>query len=71
MTARFKDLALDANDHQALADWWCRAMGYVRRDSLTGDERLGATLLRERGGDLEWDVMTDPEGNEFCVFTPR
>jgi hypothetical protein len=30
-----------------------------------------ATLLRERGGDLEWDVMADPEGNEFCVFTPR
>lgn len=32
---------------------------------------LGATLLRERGGDIEWDVMADPEGNEFCVFTPR
>ncbi|WP_199191584.1 hypothetical protein [Amycolatopsis sp. CA-126428] len=32
MTARFKDLALDANDHQALADWWCR-------DALTGDTR--------------------------------
>jgi hypothetical protein len=117
MTARFKDLALDASDHQALADWWCTALGYVRRDSMTGDERpvgwpvpivdpaghgpliwlvpvperktvknrmhldvfgdpkelaaLGATLLRERGGDLEWDVMADPEGNEFCVFTPR
>ncbi|MEV4051430.1 VOC family protein [Amycolatopsis sp. NPDC049688] len=39
MTARFKDLALDANDHQALADWWCHALGYVRRDSLTGDTR--------------------------------
>ncbi len=39
MTARFKDLALDANDHQALADWWCHALGYVRRDSLTGDAR--------------------------------
>ncbi|WP_371878813.1 VOC family protein [Amycolatopsis roodepoortensis] len=27
----FKDIRLDANDHQALADWWCAAMGYVRR----------------------------------------
>ncbi|TDV51026.1 VOC family protein [Actinophytocola oryzae] len=32
MPARFTDLCLDANDHQALADWWCGAMGYVRRD---------------------------------------
>ena len=30
MPARFKDLCLDARDHQALADWWCDAMGYVR-----------------------------------------
>src|SRR4051812_11292146 len=30
--ARFKDLCLDARDHQALADWWCAALGYVRRD---------------------------------------
>ncbi|MEV6440384.1 VOC family protein [Amycolatopsis sp. NPDC051716] len=117
MTARFKDLALDANDHQALADWWCRALGYVRRDALTGDTRpddwpvpivdpagrgpliwlnpvpepktvknrmhldvfgdpaelvaMGATLVRERGGDTGWDQLADPEGNEFCVFTPE
>src|SRR5258708_40065938 len=30
MPARFKDLCLDASDHQALADWWCAALGYVR-----------------------------------------
>jgi glyoxalase superfamily protein len=29
----------------------------------------GAQLLRERGGDIEWHVLADPEGNEFCVFT--
>ena len=35
----------------------------------------GATLLRARddsgaaaGGSISWDVMADPEGNEFCVF---
>src|SRR3954468_6747414 len=31
--ARCKDLCLDARDHQALADWWCAALGYVRRDA--------------------------------------
>jgi len=36
--ARFKDLCLDARDHQALADWWCAALGYVRRDELEPDE---------------------------------
>ncbi|WP_308121774.1 VOC family protein [Actinotalea ferrariae] len=28
--ARFKDLCLDARDHQHLADWWCTALGYRR-----------------------------------------
>jgi hypothetical protein len=31
--ARFKDLCLDARDHQAMIDWWCAALGYVRRPS--------------------------------------
>ena len=31
MTARFKDLCLDASDHQALASWWCAVLGYERR----------------------------------------
>ena len=113
--ARFKDLCLDANDHQSQADWWCRLLGYVRLDDLKGRDRrpaewpvpivhpedagpliwivpvseqktvknrmhidvfgdtraivaAGATLVRARGGDIEWDVLADPEGNEFCVF---
>ncbi|MEV1010684.1 VOC family protein [Streptomyces sp. NPDC049881] len=116
--ARFKDLALDALDHKALADWWCAAMGYERvppadgaadrpgnwpvpiRDpagrgpliwfnpvsepktvknrmhlDVFGDPdallSLGATLVRRRGGGIEWDILADPEGNEFCVFAPR
>jgi hypothetical protein len=108
--ARFLDLCIDANDHQALADWWCAAMGYVRRDpgersagpvaivdpsgagpriwvnpvpeakavknrvhhDVTGDTdallAAGATLLRRRDDEVHWDVLADPEGNEFCVF---
>jgi hypothetical protein len=124
--ARFKDLCLDARDHQTLADWWCAALGYVRRDDLEpaddeprpeewpvpivdpsgagplmwivpvpepkyGKNRMhfdvvgdtsalmaaGATLIRPRDEDtepddaIEWDVLTDPEGNEFCVFSPE
>jgi len=114
--ARFKDLCLDANDHQRLADWWCRALGYVRRDQIQGTSRplewpvpildpsgggpliwivpvpeqksvknrmhldvfgrtqelleAGATLVRARDDEIQWDVLADPEGNEFCVFAP-
>jgi hypothetical protein len=121
--ARFKDLCLDANDHHALADWWCSALGYVRRDSLedataedheprphdwpipivdpTGEGPLiwiapvqerktvknrmhfdvvgrtwpllaaGARMVREQDDEIEWSVLADPEGNEFCVFAPE
>jgi hypothetical protein len=118
--SRFKDLCIDAGDHQALADWWCSAMGYVRRDELDPPEpgwsrptdwpvpiadpsgsgpviwivpvperksvknrmhldvigdtealiALGATVVRRRDDDIEWDVLADPEGNEFCCFAP-
>ncbi|QRP45794.1 VOC family protein [Amycolatopsis sp. FDAARGOS 1241] len=114
MAGKFKDLCLDARDHQAVADWWCSAIGYVRRDSVRGEERpeewpvpivdpagegpliwvnpvpegkvvknrmhldvwgdpaefeaLEARVVREKGGDVEWWVMADVEGNEFCVF---
>jgi hypothetical protein len=28
----------------------------------------GATLLRSRDAEIDWAVLADPEGNEFCVF---
>jgi hypothetical protein len=113
--ARFKDLCMDAADHQAQATWWCAALGYERRvsdgeprpvdepvliadpadkgpmiwvipvpEAKTVKNRMhidvvgrvedlvaaGASLVRAKGGDLRWDVMADPEGNEFCVFEP-
>jgi hypothetical protein len=122
MPARFKDLVLDASDHQKLADWWCTAMGYRRKDELEPPEDgwvrpqewpvpivdpdgagplfwivpvpepktvknrmhldvfgsvdelvgLGATVVRARDDvEIEWNVLADPEGNEFCVFDPR
>lgn len=33
-------------------------------------QRAGATLIRERDDEVRWDVLTDPEGNEFCIFAP-
>ncbi len=30
----------------------------------------GARLLRAHDHEIDWDVLADPEGNEFCVFTP-
>ena len=29
----------------------------------------GARLIRKRDDEIGWDVLADPEGNEFCVFT--
>ncbi|HWL97537.1 MAG TPA: VOC family protein [Nocardioidaceae bacterium] len=28
----------------------------------------GAEVLRRPGGDIDWFVLADPEGNEFCAF---
>ncbi|WP_405705737.1 VOC family protein [Streptomyces xanthophaeus] len=32
---------------------------------------LGATDTDVREGDVPWTVLADPEGNEFCVLSPR
>ena len=32
---------------------------------------LGARRLDLGQGDVSWVVMADPDGNEFCVLTPR
>ena len=31
----------------------------------------GATTLRAPDEDIQWHVLADPEGNEFCVFPPK
>jgi Glyoxalase-like domain len=42
---------------------------------VTGDTQeliaLGATLVRARDDEIGWDILADPEGNEFCAFTPK
>lgn len=34
-------------------------------------EALGATRADIGQGEVTWTVMADPEGNEFCVLSPR
>lgn len=34
-------------------------------------ERLGASRVNVGQGDVPWVVLADPEGNEFCVLSPR
>jgi hypothetical protein len=56
MPARFKDLCLDASDHQALADWWCAALGYVRQAA-------------ESPRPLDWPVpIEDPAGRGPLIW---
>ncbi len=43
----------------------------VSTDDLAGLLAAGAKVLRDKGdGGIRWTVMADPEGNEFCAFTP-
>lgn len=44
----------------------------IHIDVVTDDVAVlvdgGATLLRSRDAEIDWDVLADPEGNEFCAF---
>jgi hypothetical protein len=41
----------------------------VRVTDLDALRDQGAHLLRPADGEIRWNVMADPEGNEFCAFT--
>jgi glyoxalase superfamily protein len=43
----------------------------VESTELDGLLDRGATLLRGPDEVIDWHVLADPEGNEFCVFAPR
>ena len=42
----------------------------VTTDSVEALVAAGARVLRERDDEIAWTVLADPEGNEFCAFTP-
>jgi hypothetical protein len=120
MACRITELVLDCRDPQALADFWCRVLGYVVLDTdedgsieigppgnnpddpaltlvLSPSTDAKPTKLRlhfdvnpvdrpqdeelrrlldlgarpadiGQTGDEPWHVLTDPEGNEFCLL---
>ncbi|MGH3473093.1 MAG: VOC family protein [Nocardioidaceae bacterium] len=37
-------------------------------DSVDELKRAGARLLRAKDDEIGWNVLADPEGNEFCAF---
>ena len=45
----------------------------IHVDLATSDVRAlvaaGASVIRPRDEEIDWDVLADPEGNEFCAFT--
>ena len=47
----------------------------IHWDVEVADHRLlidhGATVVRGPRDDIDWYVMADPEGNEFCAMRPR
>ncbi len=47
----------------------------VHFDVTTSDvgalRAAGASLLRAHDDEIDWDVLADPEGNEFCAFASR
>jgi hypothetical protein len=47
---------------------------YLGEDTAAGLARLGqlgAVPVDVGQGDVNWTVLADPEGNEFCVLSPR
>ena len=55
--ARFKDLCLDARDHQAMADWWCAALGYVRGPRTATAPARPSLWLDRRVTALAWALL--------------
>jgi hypothetical protein len=41
----------------------------VATDDLAGLVAAGASVVREQDDEIEWTVLRDPQGNEFCAFT--
>jgi hypothetical protein len=41
----------------------------VDTDSVDALVAAGATVLRAPDDEIQWSVLADPEGNEFCAFT--
>ncbi len=60
--------------HRVHVDVNTRAVADVEAAGATVLDDLlhaGATLLRAQDDEIDWTVLADPEGNEFCAFVAR
>ena len=71
-------LAVDYAAPAALAGWWRRLLGgsvEVDDDGATLHTLGGLAIDATRADDVYdgggWQVLRDPEGNEFCLLRPR
>jgi Glyoxalase-like domain len=68
-------LAVDCHDPQGLARWWSRLHLDPRSSDLAEATTQAPALGATRAGDVydqgRWQVLRDPEGNEFCILRPR
>lgn len=70
------NLALDPVDERGPSVWFCQVPeAKAGKNRVHIDVYGDSAALTRRGATVvavhpNWTVMTDPEGNEFCVFPP-
>jgi predicted enzyme related to lactoylglutathione lyase len=69
MTARLDEVVFDCADQVQLARFWANVLGDAARGRLCV---AGATAVADVQTDSHgrFQVMLDPEGNEFCLVRP-
>ena len=71
-----RNLALDPVDEPGPSVWFCQVPeAKATKNRVHLDVYGDVDVLTQRGASVvrvhpKWTVMTDPEGNEFCVFPP-
>lgn len=77
MALEWEQVIVDSADPAALGRWWAEALGWVVVDDDPEAEVARPLALGARHadvgqrGDESWVRPADPEGNEFCVLSPR
>jgi predicted enzyme related to lactoylglutathione lyase len=67
---RLVHLAVDAADPGRLARFWAAVLRWEVAAEVERLLGLGAVRADIGQGDVPWEVMADPEGNEFCLLSP-
>jgi hypothetical protein len=57
MSLRWHSVVIDCHNVAAQARWWAAVLNWP--------------IVSEAADEVSWVVLDDPEGNEFCVLSPR